>query len=281
MMALARRIFTLGNRPGFKWQHIVQAQVMKKEGDPVHPDAAAETAFVTAGSVYNYFLATFGRDSYNNGGRKTDVYLHRGVKSKEAQFYHTPEQDLVTMGDGDGKNFNSPLASPDVLAHEMGHGYLQYLATLKYGYSEAGAIIEHVADVFAWLVRQSTPGAVPSWAIAAGYPKGKRALRDLLNPADPTLAIPCAQHAGQLRKIKSQADLYFNGGVLGRAFAECVEEMGHARADEAGKIWYLAVQRLPAQGSIKAFRDEIYEVVTEQFPDWDAAVHKAFGVVGL
>jgi Zn-dependent metalloprotease len=279
-MALSRRIYSLGNRPGFKWQYVVQAKLLKREGDPAQADAAAESAFAIAGNVYNYFVTAFGRDSYNNGGRKVDVYLHRGQKSKEAQFHHTTEQDLITMGDGDNKDFNSPLASADVLAHEMGHGYLQYLSTLKYGYSEAGAIIEHMCDVFAWLVRQSLPGAAASWEIAAGFPKGKRALRDLQNPGDAALAMPCARNASQLKPAKSQQDLYFNGGVLGRAFASCVDTMGHARATEAGMIWYLAVQRLPAQATIRGFRDEIYDVVSEKFPAWDGAVRGAFGAVG-
>jgi Zn-dependent metalloprotease len=280
-MALYRRIYSLANRPTFKWQYIVTAKLLKKEGDAAQADAAAETAYDTAGVVYDYFSNTFGRDSYNNGGRKIDVYLHRGVKSKEAQFRHMPDQDLVAMGDGGGTDFNSPLMSADVLVHEMGHGYMQYISTLKYGYSEAGVIIEHMCDMFAWLVRQSAPGASASWAIAAGFPKGKRALRDLRNPGDATLAMPCATRVAQLRSIKTQTDLYFNGGVLGRAFSESVETMGHARANEAGTIWYTAVQRLPVQGTIRGFRDEIYEVVTAQFPDWDVAVRGAFGTVGL
>ncbi len=102
-MALNRRIYSLRNRPGFKWQYIVQAQLLKKEGDAAHADAAAESAYATAGHVYNYFFDTFQRDSYNGGGRKIDVYVHRGRKSKEAQFHHTPEQDLISMGDGAAK----------------------------------------------------------------------------------------------------------------------------------------------------------------------------------
>jgi Zn-dependent metalloprotease len=267
-MALFRRIYSLGNRPTFKKQYILAARLLKQEGDAAQADAVAETAYETAGLTYNYFSNTFGRDSYNNGGRKIDVYVHRGVKSKEAQFNHTPEQDLVSMGDGGGTGFNSPMASADVLAHEMGHGYVHYLSTLKYGFTEAGAIIEHMCDVTAWLVRQSAPGASASWAIAPGFPKGKRALRDLLNPSDPTLAMPCAARAGQLKTIKSQSDLYFFGGVLGRAFAESVEAMGHAQANDAGKIWFAAVQRMPVQGTIRGFRDEIYEVAADaiKFP---------------
>lgn len=275
-----RRIYSLRNRPGFKWQYIVQAQLLKKEGDAAHADAAAESAYATAGHVYNYFFDTFQRDSYNGGGRKIDVYVHRGRKSKEAQFHHTPEQDLISMGDGDGKTFNSTLASADVLAHEMGHAYLQYITTLTYGFSEAGVILEHWCDAFAWLVRQRIGGSA-TWEFAAGFPVGKRALRDLLNPGDAALAMPCASKAGQLKPVKSQLDVYFNAGVLGRAFATSVESMGHDRVDDAAKIWYRAVRRLPAQGTIRGFRDEIYEVISEQFADLDAAVHDAFATVGL
>jgi Zn-dependent metalloprotease len=279
-MALNRRIYSLGNKPAFKWQHVLSAKLLKQEGDPAHAEAVVESAFATAGHVYDYFKTSFARDSYNNGGRRIDVYLHRGQKSREAQFHHTPDRDLITMGDGDGKNYNSTMASTDVLAHEMGHGYLQYLTTLTYGFSDAGVILEHWCDVFAWLVRQSTGGSA-TWEFAVGFPRDKRALRDLRNPGDTTLAMPCARKASQLRKVKSQHDLYFNGGVLGRAFAESVETMGHPRAHEAGEIWYRAVQRLPVEGTIKGFRDEIYEVIAEMFGDWDGAVRGAFGAVGL
>ena len=282
-MALSRRIYSLGNKPNFKWQHVLNATLLKQEGDPVHADATVEKAFATAGHVYNYFQSTFARDSFNNGGRKIDVYLHRGRRSKVAEFHHTADRDLITMGDGDGSNYNSTMASADVLAHEMGHGYLQYLTTLTYGFTDAGVILEHWCDVFAWLVRQSI-GGPSNWDIAAGFPRGKRALRNMRNPGNAgTLAMPCANRAGQMRDIRSQVDLYFNAGVLGRVFSSAVESVGVARANEAGRAWYLAVQRLPVEGTITGFRDEIYEVIAEkpEFVVWDAPLRGAFATVGL
>lgn len=280
-MALSRRIFSLGNRPNFRWQHVAQARLLKDETGDHHADPDAVAAFGIAGRTYHYFFNHFGRDSFNNGGRSIDVYLHRGRQSKVAQFHHKPNQDLVTMGDGDGSTFRSTMASPDVLAHELTHGYMQYLATLRYGLSDAGAILEHLCDVFAWLIRHEAPGTPTTWEIGAGYPVNKRALRDFDNPGDSTLAMPGAPHVTQMRTYTGQADLYFNAGVLGKAFAISVTTLGAARRNDVGEIWFRVAEHLPSEGTFAQFRAEVVSVARQHFPDTAQPISDAFTSVGL
>jgi bacillolysin/thermolysin len=259
---------------------VAQARLLKDENGDHIPDDDAVTAFAIAGRTHQYFLDRFGRDSYNNGGRAIDIYLHRSRRSKEAEFHHKAQSDLITMGDGNN-DFNSTLASDDILTHEIAHGYVRYLSTLRYGHSQAGAIIEHLCDAFAWLVRRPTQNAPDDWTIGTGFPKRAQAMRDLRDPAAATVAMRCAARADQMVQVGRPDDLYFNAGVLGRAFAQAIAGLGADNADTIGAVWYRVAERLPEDGTFVGFRDEAFQVAIAEFPQAEQPLRDAFAAVGL
>jgi hypothetical protein len=110
-MALSRRIYSLGNRPGFKWQYIVQAQLLKAEGGPVRRYLSAEFAYAVAGDV-QLLLHHALRVTLQQRRAEDRCVLHRAEARKRSSIPR-PSRTLVTMGNGDGKDYNSPLASAD------------------------------------------------------------------------------------------------------------------------------------------------------------------------
>lgn len=96
----------------------------------------------------------------------------------------------MVFGDGDQEIFQDFTRAPEVVAHELTHGVIQYTAQLPYD-MQAGALNESVADVFGSMVKQWRGGVEPQpasdadWLIGEGifYPStGIVAIRSLKDP---------------------------------------------------------------------------------------------------
>lgn len=139
-------------------------------------DAVAKAAHDYAGVVYDYFLNTFGRDSYDGGGAALVSTVHYDYNYNNA--FWNGEQ--MVYGDGDGTIF-SPLAQDlDVVAHELAHAVTQETSNLFYE-GQSGALNESYSDVFTVFVN---PG---NWQIGEGaYTPGTPgdALRDMRDPTN-------------------------------------------------------------------------------------------------
>jgi Zn-dependent metalloprotease len=109
-----------------------------------------------AEKVLDYWSTVHRRNSLDNSGLSIRSYVH----------YHDPHfgfpnnaiwdgnSRIMAYGDGDGILFN-PLTSLDIVAHEMGHGIVQFVAGLTGGPFESAALNEGFSDIWA--------AAVKSW----------------------------------------------------------------------------------------------------------------------
>lgn len=144
------------------------------DGDKIWDDdpgqKAAVSGHVNAALTYDYFLNTFGRNSYDGLGSQVTVNVHDPVYVNNAYW----NGSSINFADGDGVNYLPFSGSLDVVAHELAHGVTQYTAGLIYRF-QSGALNESYSDVFGacvdrddWLlgddIRLAAPGFIRSMA---------------------------------------------------------------------------------------------------------------------
>ncbi len=127
--------------------------------------------------TYDYYLATFNRNSFNNIGTIIHSYINSNGYGKDNAFW---DGSSIHFGSGNGGKTNNPLVSLDVAGHEFTHGVTQNTAGLAYWY-ESGALNESFSDIFGTMVEFYGQGGVGDYFIAEDmWVSGK--LRDLSNP---------------------------------------------------------------------------------------------------
>jgi len=111
--------------------------------------------------VYDYYLGTHGRNSYNGAGAALNSTVRYSTSYNNAFWNGT----YMVYGEGNGSTF-SPLVELDICAHELTHAVTERTANLVYN-REPGALNEAVSDIFAVMVdrddwwvgdRSYTPG---------------------------------------------------------------------------------------------------------------------------
>src|SRR5262249_6213496 len=147
--------------------------------------------------------------------------------------------------------------SLDSIAHEFGHGVVQYTAKLTY-YGQPGALNEHFADVFGALAKQyhtliddgaggkrSQKADEADWLIGnelllnPEQDSKLRALRDMENPGT---AFTGDEQPNHMRHyIDTQDDdggVHYNCGIPNRAFVIAAKEVGGFAWEKVGRVWY-------------------------------------------
>ena len=116
------------------------------DGDKVWDDLTTMKAEVSghyyARQTYDYFLNTFGWDSYNNSGSSIIVNVHDPLYTNNAYW----NGQAINFADGDGSNYKPFSGSLDVVAHELAHGVTQYTAGLIYR-DQSGALNESYSEI--------------------------------------------------------------------------------------------------------------------------------------
>ncbi len=114
-----------------------------------------------AEQVYDYYLGTHGRNSFDGAGAAINSSV-RYSRSYNNAFWNGAQ---MVYGEGDGSQF-TPLVELDICAHELTHAVTERTAGLVYN-REPGALNEALSDIFAvmvdrddWLIgdKSYTPG---------------------------------------------------------------------------------------------------------------------------
>lgn len=158
----------------------LKAKLLLKDDQP-STDEVAQAAHDHAEMVYNYFLTTFERDSYDGNGASLVSTVH--YKQNYNNAFWTDWYKQMVYGDGDGSRF-APLAlALDVVGHELTHAVSSRTARFVYA-EEAGALDESFADFFGVMV--SNEAEITDWRMGEGVYTPFRsgdALRDVSAPA--------------------------------------------------------------------------------------------------
>ncbi len=127
------------------------------EHDNADKDNAALDAHFAAGATYDFFLSTFGRNSFDGNGAAINSYVNTDIE--DVFNYPSGYNDNAfwtgyVMVYGKGSNYD-PLTTVDITGHEIGHAFCEYTANLNYSY-ESGAINESLSDIWGACVENYT-----------------------------------------------------------------------------------------------------------------------------
>lgn len=249
-------------------------------------DTSAANCYQFSGETYQYFWNAFGRDSFSGRGSTMQCYVHANVDNG---YY---EEGAIYLSDGDGFYWGNLANARDVVAHEWGHGVVEFEANLHNG--QASMMNEMMADVFGAAVEASITGVTPNtWKVSEdaatpGIPDD--ALRYMNDPAQDGFS---PDFYPDLRENNGAHD---GAGIGNLAFYLLAAGGTHPRGkttlvvqgigiDRATKIYYLALRDyLLGNDGYVAGREKMARVAQEQYGEGSIehlSVCDAWAAVGV
>ena len=257
---------------------VFQKKLVRGQGDPVTGDEAVDNCYdyVNNNSDFLKDKTIIGLNSLDNNGMDLICNVHFGKKYNNAFWDGTQ----ITLGDGDGVIFTNFAKSLDVIAHELGHGVVQFTANFEY-HHQPGALHEHFADVFGtvvtqWVEKQTAEKAAgkeiewlqiakkADWLIGdeiMGPELYGEALRCMSEPGtayDNNILGKDPQPAHMKYIYTGTGDnggVHINSGIMNKAFYLTAIEIG---TDQAALIWFNALQNL---WPTAIFKEAVGEIV--------------------
>lgn len=227
-------------------------------GPVVQPpySGAAKEAHDGLAATYDFFSDVYGRNSIDDRGLHLVGTVHFGVDYNNA-FWNGRQ---MVFGDGDGVAFVGFTGALDVIAHELTHGVTEFTAGLEY-HKQPGALNESFSDVFGALVKQyvlKQDARSADWLIGAGILGPNINGVALRSMKDPGSAYDDPAMGGKDPQPKRMADylnlpddewndwggVHINSGIPNHAFYLVATQLGGNAWEDAGEIWYNALQQL-------------------------------------
>lgn len=261
-----RRIFDARDRPRLR------SRLARRPGDGPSKHKEANRVFSNLGRIYDYWLDTFGRDSYDGRGSPliATVDYRQFPDEPFPQAYWDPRKKQLVFGEGYGRAL-------DVTAHEVAHGVI--LSEVGLGHEgENGALGEAIADMFASNLDRN-------WTVGENLPGG--ALRDMARPGRIKYRGRITPPAHTRDYVKAGPDLdqggiHINAGIPNRAYVNMVGSIGR---DAAQRVLYGALTTHLKRGAgFEDFRTACLKATADGFgqdsPEY-RDVNRSFAKVGL
>ena len=166
----------------------------------------ANDAFQVAKLTLTMFKDWYDDSILKDEHGKIKMYVHD--KRKGNAFWKQGEG--AVFGDGDATIY--ALASPNIIAHELAHGYIQYTSRLWYN-GQAGAINEAFADMTSEATEAYMHGGKADFLFAPNLLKSPRTSLRYMD--DPTRDKHSIGHAAD---YKSGMDVHYASGIYNKAF---------------------------------------------------------------
>jgi len=252
----ARKVFDSGTQSNY------QVKLIRSEGGPVVVDDAVNNAYDCIGNFLDYLNNRINRDSLDNNGMDIICNVHFGTKYNNAFF----DGEQINIGDGDGVIFIDFSKSLDVIAHELGHGIVQWTANLEY-HDQPGALNEHYADVFGSAITQYVEKQTADdadWLIGdeiMGSELYGESLRSMIAPgtAHDNSLLGKDPQPDHMKDIyigpNDNGGVHINSGIMNKAFYLAAREL---ETENATLIWYTALQNLWPTAT---FNDAVAQIV--------------------
>lgn len=228
------------------------------ENDPTPPDifrfleegSNARYAAIFGIAIVKWLKNSLHRKGIDGRGGAILINVNFGENYNNAFW----DGDELTLGNGDGTVFGSFAKSPDVVAHEIGHGIVQEESALEYE-GESGALNEHFADVLGIAIQNTLSPS--GWLIGdeiMGPTLAGEALRSMIAPGtayDNRLMGKDPQPGHYRDRYQGDADhggVHVNSGIPNRAFAIAADRIG---IETAARVWYTALPLLAPRSTLR------------------------------
>ena len=234
------------------------------EFDNVNKDNAALDAHWGAQQVYDYWKNVHGRLGIDNLNSKMVGYVHYGDGTDNAYW------DGFSMLYGDGNYLFRPLTSLDVVAHEFGHGVMQYTADLIYSY-EQGALNEGFSDIWGAVIEHYAAPEKQTWLIGEEIAlNAPFYLRSMSNPNSGNPQQPDT-YKGQYWYTQSgdNGGVHRNSGVLNFWFY--LLTVGETGTNDNGSHYAVTGIGIDKAALIAYRTQSVYLTSTSNFQDTRAA----------
>ncbi|WP_138417194.1 M4 family metallopeptidase [Sinomonas gamaensis] len=268
-------------------------RLVRKEGQDTVDDVDVNRAYDGLGATYGFLDDAFGRSSLDGDGLALEGTVHFGSAYDNAFW----DGSRMVFGDGDRKVFNSFTSSLSVIAHELGHGLLQYTTNLAYE-GQSGALNESFADVVGVMVEQHALGQTvheATWLIGEGiFAPGIQGagIRSLAAPGtaydDPILGKDPqpSRMDGFVRTREDNGGVHMNSGIPNHAFYLAATELGGHAWERVGRVWFETVAggKLDDRVDFVGFARETVVTARRLFglhSDEEAAIGTAWRTVGV
>ena len=240
------------------------------EGEGPAGNSDADKAYDFTGSVRDFYLKEYGRNSIDDSGMKFISTVQYGKNFGNA-FWNG--EQMVYGHPGEDSPFKT-LMILDVCGHEITHGVTEKEANFKY-YGQSGALNESISDVYGSLIKQYVKhqtAAAADWLIGEGCWKDNidgKALRDMLHPgtayADKHIGIDPqpADMSHYIKTVKDQGGVHLNSGIPNKAFAAFAQAVGGYAWDDPGHIWFEARKESGNNPSFAQFAYHTIEAAKE------------------
>jgi hypothetical protein len=153
---------------------------------------AGASALWAGEQVYNYYLNTFNRKSYDGQNHEINFFIN-GNENGHDNAYCTPQgfgilPNILFFGDGNAVGCNGPIIALDVVGHEFTHAVNNSTANLSYYNENAGdapALMESFCDIFGTMIEFYIFPTTADWVNADKcYTFSSGFRRSLSNPKD-------------------------------------------------------------------------------------------------
>jgi len=225
---------------------------VRSEGQgPVDGNQAANDAYDSTGTTYDFYMEMYKRNSIDGHGLALVSTVHSG-KAPDNAFWDGKQ---MVFGDAmpNGPFVGSFAAALDVVAHELAHGVTEHSVPgggLEYE-DQSGALNESWSDVSGsvvkqWAAKQDVKQA--DWLIGPTIMNHKygKALRSM---SEPGTAWQQDDQPADMSGYVDGGDVHTNSGIPNRAFYLAATALGGHSWEKAGPIWYKALGSLTPRAS--------------------------------
>jgi Zn-dependent metalloprotease len=251
-------------------------------GQPFSPQVTS--ALAETDSVLRYFRTKFNRTSWDDKGSFIQTIINIGG-GQAGQAWWNPGLIAQGYGPGDPGEGGAGWRDLHLVGHEVGHAY-NTPGRLNYGDDQGGAIEEHLANFWGWMVNSSSffvfpvlwpPTSSAAWHMSAEPDSCGDANKNL--PRSMTDFLPRTDPRSIERKLQFP---HYNGPIVDRAAWFVVNKYGR---DTTSQIWHRALINYITQDTrFGAFRRAIVQSTQDLFPTNTtllADVNAAFDRVGI
>jgi Zn-dependent metalloprotease len=242
------------------------------------------SALSTSDSVLRYFRLRFNRTSWDNRGTFIQTIINIRT-SGPGDAWWNPTLIAQGYGPGDPAEGGPGWRDLHLIGHEIGHAY-NSVARLDYSNDQGGAIEEHYANFWGWMVTNGYYVFPELWGTnprensnalhMSGEPDSSgeanrnrpRTMADFRERTDP--------------RVAGQQFPHYNGPIVDRAGWFFVQQYGN---DTTSRIWERALGNyLTQQTRFGSFRTALVQAATDLYPNNAqvvSALNAAFDRVGI